>query len=68
MLSLHFDPFLAEVLLREQPLPEVIANFSEFVLTTNLQLNAGVVEVIGYVEIDPTGKLNIGINGTIEII
>ncbi len=68
MLTLYYDPFSTELNIIEKPLPEVVANFSEFILTTNLQLNAGTVTVDGFIDLNPTGVLIIGINGIIEIL
>lgn len=68
MLLLQYDPATTELVFREQPLPPVTANFSEFTLTTNLALNAGTVTVTGHIDFDGQGKLDVSVGGIIEVL
>jgi hypothetical protein len=68
MLLLQFDPLTTEIAFREQPLPPVTANFSEFTLTTDLNLTVGTVTVTGSIDFTEDGKLDIGVNGIIEVL
>lgn len=68
MLLLQYDPATTELIFREQPLPPVTANFAEFVLTTNITLNVGTVTVNGFVDINETGNIEVGINSIIEVL
>lgn len=68
MLLLQFDPLTAELVFREQPLPPVTANFSEFTLTTDLTLTAGTVTVTGSIDFTEDGRLDIGVSGIIEVL
>lgn len=68
MLLLQYDPLTTELIFREQPLPPVTANLGEFNLTTNLQINAGTITVNGHIDFDASGKLQIEINGIIEVL
>jgi len=68
MLLLQYDPATTELIFREQPLPPVTANFSEFVLTTNITLNVGTVTVNGFINMNETGNIEVGVNSIIEVL
>lgn len=68
MLLLQYDPATTELTFREQPLPPVTANFDEFVLTTKITLNVGTVTVTGYIDMNDTGNVEVGVNAIVEVI
>jgi len=68
MLLLQFDPITTEVVMREQPVPPVVANFDEFTLTTNLSLTQGTITVTGHIDVTENGTLNVGVSGILEVL
>jgi hypothetical protein len=68
MLLLQYDPATTELVFREQPLPPVTANFSEFNLTTTISLNAGTVTVNGYIDMNQDGNIEVGVSSIVEVL
>lgn len=68
MLLLQYDPATTELSFKEQALPPVTANFSEFELTSPLTLNAGTVTVNGFFSVSESGSLEITVGSIIEVL
>jgi len=68
MLLLHYDPVTTEIVLKDVPDPQVVANFTEFTLTSNLQLTTGTVIVDEFMELGENVAMTINDDAVLELI
>ena len=68
MFLLHYDPVTTELVLKNVPDPEVVANFTEFTLTSNLQLTTGTVIVDEFMEVGNEVAMTIGESAALELL
>lgn len=68
MFLLDFDPVTTEVSLRKVADPQVIANFTEFVLTSDLQLTTGTVVVDNFMVLENDTVMTIEEDAVLELI
>jgi len=68
MLLLHYDPVTTEVILKDVSDPQVVANFTEFTLTSNLQLTTGTVIVDQFMELGENVAMTINDDAVLELI
>lgn len=68
MLLLQFDPVTTEIILKEVADPEIIANFTEFYVASNLQLTTGTVLVDEYMFIENGVSMTLEGDAILELV
>jgi hypothetical protein len=68
MLLLHYDPMTTEITFKDVADPPTIANFTEFILNSNLQLTTGTVTVDKFMELGQEVIMTINEGAALELV